>query len=182
MTCKPCLEKWFKFYKGKGKTDAQAEFMAQKLVLRIGTRDSPRESSKVNVEASRFWGRTVFVGGSDYSLPCVGLNGVTSCVKDPADPCSGSNDGNCLHSCSGGTCACPAALPNSSQVSGACGQVYVGDCICNRVGPVYVCVKIGAVCQCAGVCGYNCNPGFVWNGVSCEPSGILLLKRMHVGL
>jgi hypothetical protein len=45
---------------------------------------------------------------------------------------------------------------------------------------VTVC-NTGAICPCAGTCGYNCSAGFVWNGSQCVASGIDL-KRLRVGL
>jgi hypothetical protein len=69
-----------------------------------------------------------------------------------------------------GSCGCPTPLPNSSQVSPCtipCDQRTLFSNACTCRGSPRVC---GGTCTstCAGgSCGYNCDPGYTWNGVQC---------------
>lgn len=65
-----------------------------------------------------------------------------------------------LDACTG-TCTCPAPLENSHEVSDGC------TCTSNCSNfPPNVCPE-ATFCLCAGVCGYDCDAGFEWNGEEC---------------
>lgn len=125
--------------------------------------------------------RLIWVGrgfNPAYSLACTGTNGTTHCEDDA---CIDPPHNRCARSCTGGTCTCPAPTdPHSHQTTSTCGQVYGGACGCRLSGGIYSCYSVGAVCICGGTCGYECDPGYTWNGALCVLSGYIL-RRLLVG-
>jgi hypothetical protein len=125
--------------------------------------------------------RLIWIGKSynpDYTQSCTGIAGTPRCRSDPSDPCPPAG-GNCVESCTGGTCGCPAPLPNSSQVASNCAINYIGLCVCRLIG---ACLQSGMSCPCENTCGYNCDLGFTWNGVQCVSAKILRRLLVGVGL
>jgi len=171
LGCKPCREKRIQLYLARGMSREEAEQRANKIMPLIdkALADRPAQKFEVNIEASEYWtkqlGYTVVIGkgyNPDYTKPCT-VSGAPTC-KGAETPCvSGltckTNSGTCA-------CGCPAPLPNSSQVS-ACSAVLNYICVCDDLEGV--CTGTG-ICQCVGTCGYNCDLGFIWNGVACVPA------------
>jgi len=75
------------------------------------------------------------------------------------------SDADCPVTSSWCDVACPAPLPNSHLVSHTCIPVVPG-CYC--LFPDQVCIPRGP-CGVTGLCSYDCDPGYVWNGEACVP-------------
>jgi len=117
-----------------------------------------------------------------YTLACaIGTcaKDVTGCAK-LGDPCTTSPECIITGCAVSGACGCPAAYPNSTQVS-ACSVACTsgGSCgTCNLVGET--CRAPTCSASCAGTCGYDCNSGYTWNGVACvlaKPQVYILKPR-----
>jgi hypothetical protein len=107
----------------------------------------------------------------DYTQNCTGTCVTTDCPNYAGD-CGTENDCRVLDPpCSMGSCGCPAPLANSSQVSNGCTCQAVGyKCTaCSMI--TNLCTVRTYTCPCSGTCGYDCDPGFSWNGSQCVPSG-----------
>jgi len=125
-----------------------------------------------NWAATFRWRRWIGLGWNpDYTQACtVGTCTITKACLAKGSLC-GLPEDCILNGCaSPGTCGCPAPLANSSQVSGctqSCigGSGNCGGCVSNKcTSPV--CTLPNCT---TGTCGYNCSPGFVWNGLACVP-------------
>jgi len=195
MTCKSCIQKWIEYYLNKGFSQKQAEKLSKSLVKRIEKRMKKEGLDYVplyllekagegihllwrkptrhvrlrsflykwcfttNWRATLFWSfikqTIIWVGKSfnpDYTRSCV-EKGTCECelietyCKITEDLCN---------------CACPSPFPHSHQVGNFCDASIVScglpaqDCPCSCV-------------QCSGHCSYDCDVGYVWNGVACVP-------------
>lgn len=96
---------------------------------------------------------------TDYTQSCT-KTGSPNC-KAPGTACSGGNP--CIIDIGTCACGCPSPLLNSHQVSN-CSAVASFSCPCRAV--ILVCLA-GSCTGCAGTCGYDCDVGYVWNGVAC---------------
>lgn len=142
-------------------------------------------------KATLFWSvrqfRLSWIGkgfNPDYTQNCAG-----TCIRmdcwNYAGPCGTTND--CLMSnpnCTMGTCGCPAPVANSSQVLDSCTCQFVGNActVCSLI--TNLCTTRYYTCPCGGICGYNCDAGYFWNGVACIPvaTQMIELPKMGVGL
>lgn len=149
MVCGSCVEKLArKLLEHHPKLDLiRAYELAEKAIVRVEVKEP-----EINIEASKKWGRVILKGyNPNYTQPCT-IGGVGVCYFD-GEACDVLSN-NC-------TCSCPAALPNSHKVSDCSGVPTVK---CTFHHP-YGCTPS---CTCpSGTCGYDCDTGYVWNGVSC---------------
>jgi hypothetical protein len=190
--CKSCVEKYKQKYMQRGFNEETARRMALKLLKRVRRRQRYEILKSIKhrfiVQLYRWtfltqwratflmsfkFKRVMWVGrgyNPDYTQACTGTCTTTGC-PNYAEYCDESADCRILDpTCSMGSCGCPAPLANSSQVSNSCTCQAVGY-KCTTCSPtLYSCSTITFTCPCAGTCGYDCNPGYSWNGSQCVAS------------
>jgi len=190
--CKSCVDKYKQKYMQHGFSEQEGTRMATKLLKRVRRRQryeilkGIRNSFQNWVYRWCFltqWRATLLASSRnlsvtwvgrgfnpDYTQACTGTCSTTLCVNYAQD-CGGENDCRMLNpTCNIGSCACPAPLTNSSQVSSGCTCQAVGyKCqTCSEIS--YKCSTRNFTCPCGGTCGYNCNTGYSWNGSQCVAS------------
>lgn len=206
MGCKSCLEKAYLKYRGYGFSHDEAVYMAKKLMRRVEKR---RRKERIrffyrninrfmwkwirlcNWKATFLWTvknfRFIWIGKSynpDYTQTCINgtcASSALTCTKHDWE-CESSSEcvgGTCSVS---GSCGCPAPSIAHSSQSSACSvlclttgrcDIYTGTC-------TPTCYHTNCL---LGTCGYTCDSGYVWNGVACVASGVLIqLPKVGVGL
>ena len=126
-----------------------------------------------NWKASFLWSvklkRFLWIGKAfnpDYTLACTGTCTAVACPNYGLG-CADYRDCRIYATCPIGTCSCQAALPNSVQVSNSCNCGVAGwKCLSCSV----TCQIASFSCACVGTCGYNCDPGFHYDGAQCVPN------------
>lgn len=202
MTCKSCLQKAYEKYRVYGLNHETSVFMAKKLMKRVEKRQRKekirnwykhvdsflwRWTLLCNWKATLLWmvklKRLMWIGDGFnpvYLLNCAGTCGTGICVG-MGYSCDTAVDCEAVYgTCPIGTCACPApSIPHSHQVTSMCG--------CGTPG--YVCIYCSAnlcqgnnfACSCSGVCGYDCDAGYHWDGVQCAVDA-QLIQRCKIGV
>jgi len=157
MVCCSCVFKLANRLVRNHKIDwLSALMMAQKGIERYETHEANKQKpTKLVVDGV----------DPDYSLPCVG-SGETQCY--PAGSFCYTND-DCIISwtCD---CRCQPPLPNSHQLEipwPTCLEGHI--CTCIIVEFWGECLGEG-VCTCTGVCYYDCDEGYIWDGTACVPA------------
>jgi len=207
--CGKCFKKWHSYYVKKGFSQTEAEKLSRKLVKRVHRREKYEYACNLrnawksklfrtvfltNWHATFLWSfkhhRPLWVGvdfNPDYTQNCAGTCVTTACPYYTGDCPPNSNCYVYYASCPKATCACPAPLANSTQVSDSCACISA-SVACIACHPTYFyCSSTTYACTCQNTCGYNCDGGYTWNGSQCVLGGgavakRLLRNRVHVGL
>lgn len=102
-------------------------------------------------------------GLDDYTQACLPSSPTVVACPEASIRCfTGTDCAELTQTCS--SASCPAPLPNSHYVSNNCTKVvYVTcqECISRRC-------KTTGTYKCAGTCGYDCTPPYVWNPITLQ--------------
>jgi hypothetical protein len=201
MPCRSCLQKAYDKYRAHGLSHETSLRMAQKLMKRVERRERKAKirffyqyvnrllwkwTFLCNWKASIYHKRWIGKGfNPDYTQNCGGVCTQTTCPNYLV-ACTGILEciAGGIPNCAMGTCACPAALPNSTYVSGVCTCNHTANSCETCFAVTSRCSVHYVVCPCAGVCNYNCTPPFVWDGIQCSlpVTQLIELPKMDVGL
>jgi len=190
MVCKPCLEKWIKYYLSKGFNQKQSIKMARKVIKRVAKRERQERfrelkrkfnsflrkwAFETNWKATLYWRKWIGKGGNSpyhYKYDCLGTCSPMLCPYYLID-CV--DYGDCEYNfypieCALGDCGCPSPLPNSRKVSDDCACLSENKMVCRTCSMITLLCSIRwYYCPCSGSCYYECNDGYVWDGVQCVP-------------